>query len=107
MKLEKKVLLQSRTIQRLEEENSSLKEEIENLKAQLELEKMIPKEGFESAKTLMAQMMQSKAEYDKLIKEMKKMREKSIDEMRVLSTATKERNKKIDSVLKALNKCAV
>lgn len=107
MKLEKKVLLQSRIIQRLEEENSSLKNEIENLKTELEMERMIPKEGYDKAKTLMVQMMNSKNEYDKLIKEMKEKREKYQNEMNVLSLTTKERNAKIDSVLKVLNKCAI
>lgn len=107
MKLEKKVLLQSRRIEKLEKENSSLKEKIEELESLLELQNAIPNEGFEKAKILMNQTAKSKAEYEKLIKELKESREKYKDEMHVLTTSIHERNAKIDSVCKVLNRCAI
>lgn len=107
MNLERKVALQARSIRQLTEENTSLKEENEELKAQLEIEKSIPKEGYEKAKELMESTAQKKAEYENLIEECKKIREKYQNEMNILLREKNERNKKIDSLLKKFKFLAV
>lgn len=107
MKLERKVALQARTIRLLTEERDSLKEEIEELKAQLELEKSIPKEGYEKAKELMESTAKTKAEYEQLIEECKQIKQEYQDKMDVLSKNTKKRNEKIDSLLQKFRFLAV
>lgn len=107
MNLERKVALQARSIRQLTEENTSLKEENEELKAQLEIEKSIPKEGYEKAKELMESTAQKKAEYENLIEECKEIREKLQNEMNILLREKNERNKKIDSLLKKFKFLAV
>lgn len=107
MNLERKVALQARSIRQLTEENTSLKEEIEELKAQLELEKSIPKEGYEKTKELMESTAKTKAEYEKLIEECKEIKEKYQNEMTILLEQKNKHRKKIDSLLKKFKLLAV
>lgn len=102
MNYERKIALQARSIRRLTEENDSLKIEIEDLKQQLEIEKSIPKEGYEQAKELMELTAKTKKEYERLIEECKKIqqeyecaRDEMINQHKSLNQKAKDMLKKM------------
>lgn len=74
----KKIQLQQKIIDDLEdknqcliEENNQLKKEIEDLKDKLSFEEAKPKKGYEKAKELILELEKDKNEYENLIIELK------------------------------------
>lgn len=68
---DRKIKTQQKIIDNLKAENSALKEELDLLKVELELEKNIPKDTYESAKKLITETQLKKSEYEKLIEQAK------------------------------------
>lgn len=86
---DQKIKTQQKIIEKLKLENQSLKEELETVKLELELEKNTPKQGYDTAKELMADLVKKKELYENLIEETKdimqtyKAKEKEINELKV------------------------
>lgn len=73
---DRKIKTQQQIIDGLKEENQKLKEELELCQAELEFEINLPHDGYESAKKLIIETQEKKAEYEKLIEQAKKAKQK-------------------------------
>lgn len=86
---DQKIKTQQKIIEKLQAENQSLKEELETVKLELELEKNTPKQGYDTTKELMTNLVKKKELYENLIEETKdimqtyKEKEKEINELKV------------------------
>ena len=84
-----KIKTQQKIIEKLQSENKSLKEELETIKLELELEKNTPKQCYKTTKKLMTNLTEKKELYEKLIEETKaimknyKDKEKEMNELKV------------------------
>ena len=86
---DQKIKTQQKIIENLKSENQSLKEELETIKLELELEKNTPKQGYNTAKELMADLIKKKELYEELLKNTKiimanyKEKEKEMNELKI------------------------
>lgn len=107
-KTERTIKTQQRIIDDLEEEVKKLKEENDDLKVQLELEKNIPKEGYERAKELMIGFEEKQAELQHVINEYRDLKaqydvlyKKKLQE---IESMKKELREKLQNVVKTTKK---
>lgn len=96
---DRKIEIQGRIIADLQDQNQLLKEENQKLKADLAFERIKPREGYQEAKKMMAELEKSKAEYDKLIFGMKERQKKCEDLIKTLQKLKGKYKKKMDDVI--------
>lgn len=106
MNIEKKVKLQQKIIDDLQQEKDTLKEENDRLSVDLELEKILPKEAYERVKQLINEFEDRKSEYEALIENVKKIQSEYKDRLKEIKTLRTKYKKDMDSVLKSINKSA-
>ena len=73
MNIEKKVKLQQKIIDDLQQEKDTLREENDKLSVDLELEKILPKEAYERVTQLINELEDRKSEYEALIENVKEI----------------------------------
>lgn len=106
MNIEKKVKLQQKIIDDLQQEKDTLKEENNRLSVDLELEKILPKEAYERVKHLINELEDRKSEYETLIENVKEIQSEYKDGLKEIKTLRAKYKKDMDSVLKSINKSA-
>ena len=101
---DRKIELQSKVIKDLQDKIQELTAENEELKEQLELEKVKPKEGYEDAKKLMIQFEKSKKEYEELIVGLKEKQKICDNQLIALKGLKEEYKKRMDDLMKTFSK---
>ena len=100
MNNEKKVKVQQRIIEDLQNSKETLEAENLRLSDELELEKLLPKEGYERAKKLIYDLENRKAEYEKLIVEVKNIQSEYKKKIKEINDLKKKYRKEMQSVIK-------
>ena len=106
MNNDKKVKIQQRIIEDLQKSNETLEQENLRLSDELELEKLLPNEGYEKAKQLICELEDKKIEYEKLIEETKKIQEECKLKIQEVKELKKKYSKDMKAVLKQITKSA-
>ena len=106
MNNDKKVKVQQRIIEDLQKSNEALEKENLRLSDELELEKLLPKEGYEKAKKLICDLEDRKTEYEQLIIETKSIQSEYKEKIREINELKKKYKKDMKSVLKEITKSA-
>lgn len=96
------------TLQKIIEEKDkqieSLKEENEDLKAQIDFEKIKVNKGYEAAKNLIIEMERLKREYEQSVKEMNSARDSYLKAREELLTLKRDQKKSFQGLMKAFKK---
>lgn len=106
MNIEKKVKIQQKIIEDLQRDKDILEQENIRLSDELELEKLIPREGYEKAKALMVELENKKQEYEDLIKETKAIRDECKEKIKELKELKVKYKKDMQSAVKQISKSA-
>lgn len=106
MNIEKKVKLQQKIIDDLQQVKDTLREENDKLSVDLELEKILPKEAYERVTQLINELEDRKSEYEALIENVKEIQSEYKDKLKEIKTLRTKYKKDMDSVLKSINRSA-
>jgi peptidoglycan hydrolase CwlO-like protein len=106
MNNEKKVKIQQKIIEDLQRDKYLLEQENVRLSDELELEKVIPREGYEKAKALMIELETKKQEYEDLIKETKAIRDEYKEKIKEIKELKVKYKKDMQSAVKQISKSA-
>lgn len=106
MNNEKKVKIQQKIIEDLQRDKDILEQENIRLSDELELEKVIPREGYEKAKALMVELENKKKEYEDLIKETKAIRDEYKEKIKEIKELKVKYKKDMQSAMKQISKSA-
>ena len=101
---DRKIELQQKIINELQEENKRITEENEELKEQLEFEKIKPREGYEETKELIVQLEKSKEEYEELIVGLKEKQRICDNQLVALKGLKVEYKKRMGELIKEFSK---
>lgn len=100
---DRKIEIQQKIINDLQENNKKLIEENEELREQLDLERIKPKEGYEEAKKLMENLEKSKAEYEELIVGLKEKHKICDNQLIALKGIKDEYKKRMNELMKTFS----
>lgn len=104
MKLERKIELQKRTIDRLEKEKSELQEKCDSLQSEIDLIHCAKDKGYDGAKVLIEEIHPLMEHLNKAIKEAKEAKEKYDDSAKELRELKIKYDKEIKKMLSTFKK---
>lgn len=104
MNADKKIAIQQRLIESLSAENQQLREETEQLREALEAERSLPREGYDRAKELMAELEHKIHEYHDLIAEARSLRSDYMDKINRLHKITIQYKKNTKKMTASIQK---